>query len=60
VQRVNKFTGKERDSKSGLDNFEARYFGSSLGRFMTPDPDQVITCATRRCGTGTVTSATIP
>jgi len=32
-----KFTGKERDSESGLDNFTARYFGSSLGRFMTPD-----------------------
>lgn len=34
----NKFTGKERDSESGLDNFGKRYFGSSLGRFMTPDP----------------------
>jgi len=34
---VHKFTGKERDSESGLDNFGARYFGSSLGRFMTPD-----------------------
>jgi RHS repeat-associated protein len=32
-----KFTGKERDSESGLDNFGARYLGSSLGRFMTPD-----------------------
>jgi RHS repeat-associated protein len=32
------FTGKERDSESGLDNFEARYLGSSLGRFMSPDP----------------------
>ena len=32
-----KFTGKERDSESGLDNFTARYFGSSLGRFMSPD-----------------------
>jgi RHS repeat-associated protein len=32
------FTGKERDSESGLDNFEARYDASSLGRFMTPDP----------------------
>jgi RHS repeat-associated protein len=31
------FTGKERDSESGLDNFGARYFTSSLGRFMTPD-----------------------
>jgi RHS repeat-associated protein len=33
-----RFTGKERDSESGLDNFGKRYFGSSLGRFMTPDP----------------------
>jgi RHS repeat-associated protein len=32
-----KFTGKERDTESGLDNFGKRYFGSSLGRFMTPD-----------------------
>jgi RHS repeat-associated protein len=30
-------TGKERDSESGLDMFGARYYGSSLGRFMTPD-----------------------
>ena len=33
-----KFTGKERDLESGLDNFEARYDTSSLGRFMSPDP----------------------
>ena len=33
-----KFTGKERDSESGLDNFGARYYGSSLGRFMQTDP----------------------
>jgi RHS repeat-associated protein len=33
-----KLTGKERDTESGLDNFEARYDASSLGRFMTPDP----------------------
>ena len=32
-----KFTGKERDSATGLDNFGARYYGGSLGRFMTPD-----------------------
>lgn len=35
-----KFTGKERDSESGLDFFGARYDASSLGRFMSPDPDQ--------------------
>jgi RHS repeat-associated protein len=34
-----KFTGKERDSESGLDWFEARYFGSALGRFTSPDPE---------------------
>jgi RHS repeat-associated protein len=33
-----KFTGKERDSESGLDNFGKRYDSSSLGRFMSPDP----------------------
>jgi len=32
-----KFTAKERDAESGLDNFGARYNASSLGRFMTPD-----------------------
>jgi RHS repeat-associated protein len=31
------FTGKERDTESGLDEFGARYYASSLGRFMTPD-----------------------
>jgi RHS repeat-associated protein len=35
---AHKFTGKERDSESGLDNFGARYNSSSLGRFMSPDP----------------------
>jgi len=34
---THKFTGKERDPESGLDFFGARYFGSSLGRFTTPD-----------------------
>lgn len=33
-----KFTGKERDAESGLDNFGARYDSSSMGRFMSPDP----------------------
>jgi RHS repeat-associated protein len=35
------YTGKERDTESGLDNFGARYFGSSMGRFMSPDYDQL-------------------
>jgi RHS repeat-associated protein len=30
-------TGKERDAESGLDYFGARYYGSSMGRFMSPD-----------------------
>ena len=34
-----KFTGKERDTETGLDDFGARYYASSLGRFMTPDWD---------------------
>jgi RHS repeat-associated protein len=32
-----KFTGKERDSESGLDYFGARYNASSLGRMMSAD-----------------------
>jgi RHS repeat-associated protein len=34
-----KFTGKERDSETGLDYFGARYYGSTMGRFLSPDPD---------------------
>src|SRR6202043_3978973 len=34
---THKFTGKERDAESGLDNFGARYDSSQYGRFMTPD-----------------------
>jgi RHS repeat-associated protein len=33
-----KFTQKERDNETGLDYFEARYFGSAQGRFTSPDP----------------------
>ena len=32
-----KFTGKERDSESNLDNFGARYNSSTMGRWMSPD-----------------------
>jgi RHS repeat-associated protein len=32
-----RFTGKERDSESGNDYFGARYYGSSTGRFLSPD-----------------------
>lgn len=33
-----KFTGKERDSESGLDFLDARHYASALGRFMSVDP----------------------
>src|SRR5439155_24322128 len=33
-----KFTGKERDTESGLDYFGARNYSSALGRWMSPDP----------------------
>ncbi|RZU43009.1 RHS repeat-associated core domain-containing protein [Edaphobacter modestus] len=32
-----RYTGKERDTESGLDYFGARFYGSSMGRFMSPD-----------------------
>jgi RHS repeat-associated protein len=31
------FTGKERDAETGNDYFGARYFGSNMGRFLSPD-----------------------
>jgi RHS repeat-associated protein len=34
---THKFTGKERDSESGLDYFGARYFSGAQGRFATAD-----------------------
>jgi RHS repeat-associated protein len=41
TETTHKFTGKERDgtatTETGLDNFGARYYSSSMGRFMTPD-----------------------
>jgi RHS repeat-associated protein len=33
-----KFTGKQRDYESNLDFFNARYYASPMGRFMTADP----------------------
>ncbi len=33
-----KFTGQVRDSETGEDYFGARYYGSALGRFTSPDP----------------------
>jgi len=37
VPFAHKFTGKERDAESGLDNFDFRYYASTMGRFMKPD-----------------------
>ncbi len=31
------FTGKERDTESGLDYFGARYYSSTMGQWMSPD-----------------------
>lgn len=33
-----KFTQKERDTETGLDYFNARYYAGTLGRFTSPDP----------------------
>src|SRR5207342_2548231 len=33
-----KFTGKERDTETGLDLMGHRYYGSVLGRFISTDP----------------------
>jgi RHS repeat-associated protein len=35
--RQSRITGKERDTEAGLDYFGARYYGSKMGRFLTPD-----------------------
>lgn len=35
------FTGKERDQESGLDYFSTRYYSSSIGRFLSPDPSGI-------------------
>jgi RHS repeat-associated protein len=32
------FTGKERDTESGLDHFQFRSYSSNMGRWMSPDP----------------------
>jgi RHS repeat-associated protein len=34
-----KFTGKERDTETGLDYFGARYYSSTQGRFTSVDPE---------------------
>lgn len=37
VVRLHRSSGKERDAESGLDYFGARYYSSSMGRFLSPD-----------------------
>ena len=37
-----RYTGKERDSESSLDYFGARMYGSTMGRFMSPDPSGLL------------------
>ncbi len=34
-------TDKERDVESGNDYFGARYYASSMGRMLSPDPSQL-------------------
>ena len=34
-------TGKERDAESGNDYFGARYYASTMGRFLSPDPSNL-------------------
>jgi RHS repeat-associated protein len=36
-----RYTGKERDTESGNDYFGARYYASSMGRMMSPDPSNI-------------------
>ena len=40
-----KFTGKERDSESGLDNLTARFYASTMGRFMSADDSKYVVAA---------------
>jgi RHS repeat-associated protein len=37
AQSRSRSTGKERDAESGNDYFEARYYSSAMGRFISPD-----------------------
>jgi RHS repeat-associated protein len=35
---ASRYTGKERDTESGLDYMTARFYASTMGRFTSPDP----------------------
>jgi RHS repeat-associated protein len=39
---LSSYTGKERDTESGLDYFGARYYSSSTGGFMSADPSGLV------------------
>lgn len=39
MSSASRFTGKERDSETGLDYFGARYFAGAQGMFTSPDPE---------------------
>ncbi len=45
---TSQFTSKERDAETGLDFFEARYYSGAQGRFVSPDPYNIITEAEDR------------
>jgi len=40
--QARKFTGKERDTESGLDYFGARYYGATTARFSSVDPRMTV------------------
>ena len=61
VHSAHLFTGKERDTESGNDYFGARYYASTMGRFMSPDPSKLsILRTTLRRGIGRAMSTIIP
>ena len=53
-----RFTGQYRDSETGLDYFNARYFGAALGRFTSPDPNNAGAKILFVDGAGTARQAT--
>jgi RHS repeat-associated protein len=38
LSETTRYTGKERDTESGLDHFQFRSYASTMGRWMSPDP----------------------
>ena len=55
-----KFATYTRDSGTGLDYADQRYYASTFGRFMTPDPDRTaVVLATQEAGIGMPTPEAI-